>query len=79
MPENPPNTVSRAEFYSTVSLLFLMPALLVLVFGNFPDTLLRLAVAILMFVTMIGMSVIFSIMAIRERGRQGKGGKTAGD
>jgi predicted permease len=75
MPENNPTTVSRAEFYSTVSLLFLMPALLVLVYGNFPETLLRMAVAILIFVTMIGMSVTFSIMAIRERGRQGKENK----
>jgi hypothetical protein len=67
---NRTSTVSRAEFYTTVSLLLLLPALLVLASGSFPDTLLRQIVMILMFLTMIGLSITFSILAIVERGRQ---------
>lgn len=62
--------VSRAEFYSTAAVLLLFPATLFLAAGGFPDTLLRQIATGLVFVTMIGASVAYSIMSVRERGRQ---------
>ena len=66
------NTVSRAEFYSAVAQLFLLPAILFLVSGGFPDTLLRQADTGLVFIGMLGMSITYNIMALRERGRQAR-------
>jgi hypothetical protein len=65
-----PNTVSRQEFYSTVSLLLLCPAILYLTSGAFPETLLGQAANGLVFLTMIGGSFVYSSMAMRERRRQ---------
>ena len=59
--------VSRAEFYSTAAVLLLLPATLFIAAGSFPDTLLRQIAAGLVFVAMIGLSVTYSIMAMRER------------
>jgi hypothetical protein len=70
--EKHPNTVSRQEFYSTVSLLLLLPAILFLSSGSFPDTLLGQVGAGIVFLTMIGGSFAFSVMAMRERSRQTK-------
>jgi hypothetical protein len=61
------STVSRVEFYSTVALLLLFPALLFLASGSFPDTLLRQVSVGLLFIAMIGGSLTYSIMAMRER------------
>ena len=66
------STVSRAEFYSTVAMVFLFPAMLFLGSGGFPETLLRQVATGLVFIAMIGMSITYSIMAVRERGRQAK-------
>jgi hypothetical protein len=62
--------VSRAEFYSTAAMLFVLPAILFLAAGGFPETLLRQIAAGLVFVAMVGMSITYSILAVRERGRQ---------
>jgi hypothetical protein len=59
--------VSRAEFYSTVALLFLFPAILFVAAGGFPDTLLRQVAVGFIYLAMIGMSIFYSIMAVRER------------
>jgi hypothetical protein len=66
------NTVSRAEFYSTVALVLLFPAILFLGSGGFPETLPRQLVTGLVFITMIGMSIAYSILSIQERGRQAR-------
>jgi hypothetical protein len=71
---NHTSNVSRAEFYSTASLAFLLPAVLFVASGSFPDSLLRQIAVALMFLTMVGLSVTFSIMAILERRRQKKVG-----
>jgi hypothetical protein len=64
--------VSRAEFYTIASLLLLLPALLFLASGSFPDTLLRQIAVLLTFITMIGLSITFNVMAIVERARRAK-------
>jgi hypothetical protein len=73
------NTVSRQEFYSTVALLFFLPALLFVVSGSFPDTLetLRQVAAVFVYLAMIGLGLAYSIMAKRERSRQAKEKDTA--
>jgi hypothetical protein len=63
------NTVSRAEFYYTVALVILLPTFLFFGSGGFTGTLPRQVGTGLVFITMIGISITYTIMAIRERGR----------
>jgi hypothetical protein len=65
--------VTRAEFYSTAALLFLFPAILFLSGGGFPENPLRLASTGLVFVAMVGMSITYSILAMKERARRNNG------
>jgi hypothetical protein len=66
--------VTRAEFYSTAALLFLFPAILFLSAGGFPENPLRFASSGLVIVAMVGMSITYSIMAIKDRARRDNGG-----
>jgi hypothetical protein len=70
--EKQTGTVSRAEFCSTVAMLSLFPAILFLAAGGKPDTLLGQIGAGIVLVAMLVMSFAYSMMAIRERGRQSK-------
>jgi hypothetical protein len=64
--------VSRVEFYGTAALLSLFPAILFLATGAFdtPMPWMRQIAAGIAFLTMIGMSITYSTMAMRERRRQ---------
>ncbi len=64
------DAVSRGEFYATVAVLSLFPAIVFLTAGNFPESPLRQIAAGLEFLAMVGMSITFSILAIRERRSQ---------
>jgi hypothetical protein len=70
--EKPTSGVSRSEFYSTVALLFLIPAVLVMASVRFPEEPLRQIAVGLLYLAAVGMSVTYSVLAIRERSRRSK-------
>jgi hypothetical protein len=69
--EKPTSGVPRAEFYGVVALLFLFPAILVMASVGFPaEGLLRQVAVGLLYLAAVGMSLTYSVLAMRERARR---------